>query len=58
MHYYRFLKNSVEALAVFNDGREDEGGLLARKGLPKLIPRKIHQIWVRGEIPKFKKFLM
>ena len=44
-------------LAVFNDGREEEG-LLARKGLPELIPRKIHQVWVGGTIPEFKQFLM
>lgn len=44
-------------MAVFNDGREEQG-LLARKGLPELIPRKIHQVWVGGEIPKFKQFLM
>ena len=47
----------VEKLVVLNDGRED-GGLAARKGKPELIPRKIHQIWVKGTIPNFKRFLM
>lgn len=44
-------------MAVFNDGYEYEG-IEARKGKPEVIPKKIHQIWVRGEIPQFKKFLM
>jgi mannosyltransferase OCH1-like enzyme len=55
--FYQDYVAPVEAMAVFNDGRE-EPGLAARKGMPDLIPRKIHQIWVRGEIPNFKQFLM
>jgi mannosyltransferase OCH1-like enzyme len=42
---------------VLNNGRE-EGGLAARKDMPELIPRKIHQIWVKGDMPNFKKFLI
>lgn len=37
-------------MAVFNDGYE-YGGIETRKGKPEVIPKKIHQIWVRGEIP-------
>jgi mannosyltransferase OCH1-like enzyme len=32
-------------------------GLASRKGKPEVIPKKIHQIWVKGELPAFKKFL-
>jgi len=47
----------IDNLVVFNNGREEKG-LEARKAMPELIPRKIHQTWIRGEIPAFKQFLM
>ena len=40
-------------MVVFNDGRE-ETGVEARNGMPELIPRKIHQVWVKGKMPAFK----
>jgi hypothetical protein len=54
---YQYYHEPVETMVVFNDGREEQG-LDARKGMPELIPRKIHQIWIGGEVPKFKQFLM
>jgi mannosyltransferase OCH1-like enzyme len=44
-------------LAVFNNGREEKG-LDARKGMPQVIPKKIHQTWIKGEMANFKKFLI
>lgn len=55
----RFLVERVDIknLVVYNNGREEKG-LQSRKGMPELIPRKIHQVWIKGEMPPFKKFLM
>jgi mannosyltransferase OCH1-like enzyme len=47
----------VEKLVVFNNGKEGKP-LSARKGEPELVPRKIHQIWIKGDIPNFKQYLM
>jgi mannosyltransferase OCH1-like enzyme len=54
---YQFYNAAMEWMVVLNDGSEDQA-LTARKGLPELIPRKIHQIWIHGTIPAFKQFLM
>lgn len=41
---------------ILNDGKEFVG-FQDRKGLPQVIEKKIHQIWVGQEMPKFKQFL-
>ena len=44
-------------MAVFNNGKE-ELGIESRKGKREIIPKKIHEVWVKGELPAFKKFLI
>lgn len=55
--YYQYLHEPVREMVVLNDGQEEKS-LSSRKGMPELIPRKIHQVWVGGEVPAFKQFLM
>jgi hypothetical protein len=50
---YIIYSRKVDLMVVFNDGRE-ETGVEARNGMPELIPRKIHQVWVKGKMPAFK----
>ena len=48
---------NIKNLVVYNNGREEKG-LESRKGMPELIPRKIHQVWMKGVMPTFKRYLM
>lgn len=47
IRFYQEYVSPVEAMAVFNNGKEEKG-LASRIGMPEIIPRKIHQIWVKG----------
>jgi hypothetical protein len=47
IQFYQEYVAPVETMAVFNDGQEFEG-LSSREGKAAVIPKKIHQIWVRG----------
>lgn len=48
---------NIDNLVVFNNGKEVKS-LETRKGMPEIIPKKIHQVWIKGKIPAFKQFLM
>ncbi|CAM5999885.1 unnamed protein product [Sphagnum balticum] len=40
---------------VFNDGKEARTAE-ERRGMPQLIPKIIHQVWIRGELPPMKAY--